>query len=168
MYAGDLAEPRKGVPLLVEAATLLRRDVPDLQLWLLGQGDASGATSGAPEGLVTRCELVDDDALRAAYAQAWVTVLPSTAESFGMTVVESLASGTPAVVRDDGGGPPEIVCSDDIGRRSGGSAEELARACGEALELASVPATAARCRDRARDFDWDASVVPALLEVYAA
>jgi glycosyltransferase involved in cell wall biosynthesis len=166
LYSGALAESRKGVALLVAAAARLRSEVPDLQLWLLGQGDASAALAGAPEGLVTRCELVDDATLRQAYARAWVTVLPSTAESFGMTVVESLASGTPAVVRADGGGPAEIISSDDLGRRADGTVEGLAAACAEALELAKDTATTERCRERARDFDWDAAVVPALVEVY--
>jgi glycosyltransferase involved in cell wall biosynthesis len=167
LYAGALTEPRKGVPLLVEAAALLRADVPDLQVWLLGPGDASEVLAAAPAGLVTRCELADDTTLREAYARAWVTVLPSTAESFGMTVVESLASGTPAVVRADGGGPAEIVTSAEVGRLAGPTAAELAEACGEALELAADPRTTELCRERARDFDWDAAVVPALAQVYA-
>lgn len=167
LYAGSLTESRKGVGLLVEAATLLRAQLPDLQLWLLGPGDPAGVLAGAPDGLVTRCALADDETLRDAYARAWATALPSTAESFGMTVVESFASGTPAVVRADSGGPAEIVDSEDIGRLSGGTAEELAIACGEALELATDPGTAGRCRERARDFDWDHAVVPALTELYA-
>jgi phosphatidylinositol alpha-mannosyltransferase len=167
LYAGALTESRKGVSLLVDAAGLLRAQVPDLQLWLLGPGDPSALLAAAPAGLVTRCELADDATLREAYARAWVTVLPSTAESFGMTVVESLASGTPAVVRADGGGPAEIVSSPEIGRLSGASPTELAKACGEALELAADPRTPERCRERARDFDWDAAVVPALTLVYA-
>ncbi|HUR51588.1 MAG TPA: glycosyltransferase family 4 protein [Mycobacteriales bacterium] len=168
LYAGDLAEQRKGVQPLVEAAAELRTQVPELQLWLLGPGDPARAMAAAPEGLVTRCELVDDVTLREAYARAWVTVLPSVAESFGMTVVESLASGTPAVVRADGGGPAEIVSSPDVGRLAGPEVADLAAACAEALELAGRPGTPAACRERARDFDWDAAVVPAMTAVYAA
>jgi phosphatidylinositol alpha-mannosyltransferase len=167
LYAGSLVESRKGVGLLLEAAALLRKELPELQLWLLGPGSPDEVLKAAPDGLVTRCRLVDDDELRDAYARAWVTVLPSTAESFGMTVVESLASGTPAVVRADGGGPAEIVDRREIGRLSGPTPPELAEALGEALELARRPGTTAACRDRARDFDWDAAVVPALTAVYA-
>ncbi|MDP9181232.1 MAG: glycosyltransferase family 4 protein, partial [Actinomycetota bacterium] len=161
LYAGALTESRKNVPLLLEAAQLLREDEPDLQVWLLGSGDASQLLAAVPEGLVTRCGPVDDVELRAAYAAAWVTVLASTAESFGMTVVESLASGTPVVVRADGGGPAEIVSSEEVGRRAGPSALELAGACAEALELARRPGTAQRCRERASEFDWDSAVIPA-------
>ena len=170
LYAGSLTEPRKEVALLLAAAALLRADHEDLEVWLAGQGDVHTLLAAAPaaaKAAVTRCGELPDAELRAAYARAWVTVLPSTAESFGMTVVESLASGTPAVVRADGGGPAEIVDDDALGRRSGGTPEELARACAEALELARRPGTAAACRERARAYDWDAAVVPALEQVYA-
>jgi glycosyltransferase involved in cell wall biosynthesis len=167
LYAGDLGVPRKGVPLLLEAAALLRDQHPDLQVWLLGPGDPGPALAAAPHELVPRCGRADDETLRDAYARAWVTALPSVAESFGMTVAESLASGTPAVVRADGGGPAEIVSSPEIGRLSGPTAAELATALGEALELAGRPGTPDACRERARDFDWDLAVVPALTAVYA-
>lgn len=163
LYAGSLTESRKGLGLLLEAAALLRREVPGLQLWLLGQG---APPAGLDRDLVTRCELVGSAELRHAYATAWATVLPSTAESFGMTLVESLASGTPVVARVDGGGPAEIVDSDDVGRLAGPSADSLARACAEVLELAGRASTAAACREHARRYDWDEVVVPALLEVY--
>jgi glycosyltransferase involved in cell wall biosynthesis len=164
LYAGSLVESRKGVGLLLEAAAELRRQVPALQVWLLGQGTAPTSVDTA---LVTRCGPLDDAALRDAYASAWVTVLPSTAESFGMTLVESLASGTPVVARRDGGGPAEIVDAPEVGRLAEPTAEGLAVACGEALELAALPGTATACRDHARRYDWDEAVVPALLEVYA-
>lgn len=163
LYAGSLTESRKGVGQLLEAAALLRRSTPSLQLWLLGPGTPPYPLD--PE-LVTRCELADDATLRAAYAAAWATVLPSTAESFGMTVVESMASGTPAVVRADGGGSAEIVDSDDVGRRSGPTAQDLAEACSAALDLAQRPGTVAATRAHALRYDWDAAVVPKLLEVY--
>lgn len=163
LYAGSLTESRKGVGLLLEAAALLRATLPGLQVWLLGPGTPPHELD--PE-LVTRHGLVDDATLREAYASAWVTVLPSHAESFGMTVVESLASGTPVVVRSDSGGPAEIV-TDGVGVLSGRTAEQLAEACTEALDLALRSGTAEACRERARDYDWDTAVVPQLLEVYA-
>jgi phosphatidylinositol alpha-mannosyltransferase len=167
LYAGSLTESRKGVGLLLEAAALLQRRLPRLQVWLLGPGTPPFVLD---PGLVTRCELADDATLRAAYASAWVTVLPSTAESFGMTVVESLASGSPVVVRADGGGSAEIVRAaggQDVGRLSGPTAEDLAAACAEALDLAQAPGIVAAARSHAMRYDWDTAVVPKLLEVYA-
>jgi phosphatidylinositol alpha-mannosyltransferase len=163
LYSGSLTESRKGVGLLLEAAAALRTQVPDLQVWLAGPGSLE-IDGDVDRDLVTRCGLLDDTALREAYARAWVTVLPSTAESFGMTVVESLASGTPAVVLKSGGGPAEIVTP---GTGVLADPEHLTEALGEALELSRRPGTVAACRDRARAFDWDTAVVPALLAVYA-
>jgi glycosyltransferase involved in cell wall biosynthesis len=170
LYAGSLVEPRKGLPLLLAAVDLLLAEHPDLDVWLLGPGDPAAVLATAPaaaRAAVSACRLATDDELRSAYAQAWVTVLPSHAESFGMTVVESLACGTPAVVLADGGGPAEIIDDDRIGRRAADSPQDLARACAEALELATRPATAAACRERAAHYDWDGAVVPALERVYA-
>jgi phosphatidylinositol alpha-mannosyltransferase len=169
VYAGSLVEERKGLPLLLEAVALLRASEPDLELWLLGQGDPAPLLAAAPAAArdaVTRCGPLADEELRSAYARAWATVLPSRAESFGMTVVESLASGTPAVVLADGGGPAEIIDRPEIGRCAVTTAAGLAEACAEAIELSRHAGTAAACRVRAMDFDWDAAVVPALLRVY--
>lgn len=159
LYSGSLTESRKGVSLLLAAARELRTQVPDLQVWLAGPGRLD-----VDSDLVTRCGLLDDASLRAAYARAWVTVLPSTAESFGMTVVESMASGTPAVVLKGGGGPAEIV-TPDTGVLA--DATQLVDGLADGLELSRRPTTVAACRDRARDFDWDAAVVPQLLALYA-
>lgn len=158
LYAGSLTESRKGVGLLLAAAAALRTRVPDLQVWLAGPGEVT-----VDPDLVTRCGLLDDAALREAYARAWVTVLPSRAESFGMTVVESMASGTPAVVLRDGGGPAEVVVP---GTGVLADADALADALEQALDLAQRPGTVGACVARARDFDWDTAVVPRLLELY--
>lgn len=169
LYAGSLTETRKGLPLLLAALALLRQEIDDVELWLLGQGDASAVLGAAPVGAraaVTRCGPVPDGELRDAYARAWVTVLPSTAESFGMTVVESWASGTPAVVLTGSGGPAELVDDDRLGRRADATPDGLARACTEAFALASDPTTAAACRARAEAYDWDGAVVPALVDIY--
>ncbi len=171
LYSGSLAEPRKNVALLLEAVGLMRAAGHDVEVWLLGPGDARPLVDAAPVSArpaVTRCGQVDDDELRECYARAWVTVLPSHAESFGMAVVESLASGTPAVVLADSGGPAEIVGDDRIGRRCDATPASLMAACLAALELAVRPETADACRARAADFDWDGAVVPRLRELYRA
>src|SRR4051794_11705189 len=169
LYAGSLVEERKGLPLLLEAVALLRASGPELDLWLCGQGDARPLLDAAPPAgrvAVTRCGPLSDEELRTAYAQAWVTVLPSRAESFGMTVVESMASGTPAVVLTDGGGPAEIVDSPAGGRRAGAPPEARAGGCAGALELAQQRGRVDACGARAREFDGDIAVVPAMEGVY--
>lgn len=169
LYAGSLTEPRKNVPAFLAAAARLAASGTDLEVWLHGPGDPGAvlAAAGPAANLVTRCEPLRPAELARAYAAAWVTVLPSVAESFGMVVIESLASGTPVVVRADSGGPAEVVVDDRIGRCASGEVDSLADACSRALELATRPSTAEACRAHAEPYDWDRHVVPALLDVYA-
>ncbi len=169
VYAGSLTELRKNVALLLDAVARLRTDVADLELWLCGPGDASELLAAAPAAAreaVTFTGLVDPGELADRYARAWVTALPSHAESFGMVVVESFACGTPAVVLEASGGPTGIV-TDDTGVAVTDTAEGLADGLRAGLELARTDGTVGACRARAADFDWDTAVVPRLEEVYA-
>ena len=155
LYVGDLSEPRKGVRSLIDAVAGL----PGVALWLVGPGTAPGPAQ--------RCFLADPAELPALYRQAWVTVLPSTAEAFGMALIESLACGTPVVARADGGGPADIV-TPGTGVLCDAAPGALAAAVTQALELAAAPSTAAACRSRGELFDWRRVVVPRLEALYAS
>ena len=138
--AADAREPRKRVPLLVEAFARVRREHPRARLML----DAR-TTGGA--------HAVDMSDLPSLYRQAWVSVLPSWGEAFGLVLAEALACGTP-VVGADAGGIPEVLGGDErVGRRfAGDDPAALAAALLETIELARDPATAAACRTRAEAF----------------
>ncbi|MEJ7784165.1 MAG: glycosyltransferase family 4 protein [Solirubrobacteraceae bacterium] len=154
--AADLGEPRKNVGLLVEAFARVRRDRPDVRLVLSRPRSAVAAEAfvGDAPG-VELTDLDDRAALARAYGEAWVSVLASTGEAFGLVLVEALSCGTP-VVATRAGGMAEIVDRPEIGRLFGpGDEAGLARALAEALELAEDPATRAACRTRAEDFSTD-------------
>jgi len=169
LFPGSLSEPRKNAQLFLEAVSLLAARGVAVDVWLAGPGDLPAQLSPAAEaglGRVTLRRMLDLTALRDAYAAAWVTVLPSASEVFGLVVLESLASGTPAVVLDDGMGPALLVDS-AVGRRCAAKADALADACVETIELAREAATGDACRARAERYDWDRAIVPRLLDVYA-
>jgi glycosyltransferase involved in cell wall biosynthesis len=156
LCAAAVGTPAKRVPLLVRAFEHVRRERPDARLLLSRPPDVAVAEPLLGPGV----ELVDLDdraVLADAYRRAWLSVLPSIGEAFGLVLVEALACGTP-VVATRVGGMAEIVDRDTIGRLFDGDGDgerELARAVLEALELSGDSATAAACRARAEDFSTE-------------
>jgi len=163
----DLTEPRKRVQLLVDAFTIVRRQRPGAQLVLSKPVDPDVAARFAREHPEVHLRGVDArEDLARAYSEAWVSVLPSFGEAFGLVLAEALACGTP-VVATNSGGMREVADSDAISRLfDGDRPEDLAKALLEAFELAEDPRTAGACRERARQFSSD-RCVERHLELYA-
>jgi glycogen(starch) synthase len=105
---------RMGLENLVDAAVVLGRDVPGVQILIAGRGSQSSELQGRieREGLHDTVRLlgfIPDEDLPLAYRAADLTVVPSVAlEGFGLVAAESLAAGTPAMVTPIGG-LPELV-----------------------------------------------------------
>ena len=87
------------------------------------------------------------EALAAAYAAADVFVFPSRTDTFGLVLLEALASGLP-IAAYPVMGPLDVVGNSDCGVLD----EDLGRAAVAAL---SIPRQ--RCRDYALGFSWTAS-----------
>jgi glycosyltransferase involved in cell wall biosynthesis len=148
----DPTEPRKHVPLLIEAFALVRREVADAEL-VLSRPPNPRSLGKAPG--VRWADLDDRDVLARAYAEAWVTALPSRSEAFGLVLVEALACGTPVVGYADGA-IPEVIASRSYGRLFDRLAPApLADALLDALQLHDDPEIATRCRARAAEFSTD-------------
>lgn len=169
LYSGALDVPRKGLADLLGAMALVVEREPDAMLWLSGPGDPSEVLHGAPSAARKRTEVLDLGApkeVRDRYAEAWVTVLPSMHDSFGMVCVESLACGTPIVVTDHGA-PQELVApglTGEICRAQ--DPGDLAAAVLRALALGRRPETVEACRDAAAPFDWRTGLAPRFERYY--
>ena len=146
-------DPRKRVGLLVSAFQIVRRERPDARLVLSRPRDHRFAARVLAAGPAIELRSFEDSAtLCHAYRNAWVSVLPSYGEAFGLTLLEALACGRPVVASNEGA-LPEVVDREEIGRLFDGSDERaLAAALLDALELAEDASTAAACRSRAEDF----------------
>jgi phosphatidyl-myo-inositol alpha-mannosyltransferase len=150
--AADAGEPRKRVALLVEAFRKVRQARPGARL-VLSRPRGSMAASLLDEPDVELRDVDDERALAAAYREAWVSVLPSYSEAFGLVLVESLASGTP-VVGSERDAIPEIIDRPEVGATFSEDGS-LAGALLHALELSQDPATPAACRARAEEYSTE-------------
>lgn len=157
LFPADASDPRKGLGAALTALDLLLDRRPDARLLVAGPGDPGPALVAASDRARAATDVLgagelDDVAGR--YRAATVTVLPSRYEAFGLVLVESLSSGTPAVALAEGG-PREILDDPATGRTvPGGDAAALAAALEQAAALAADPATPARCAAHARRWDW--------------
>ena len=143
LCAADPGDPRKRVALLRDAFRLVREERPTARLVL----PEAAAPGEGIEPTVLDGGTGDPARMAARYREAWVSVLPSVDEAFGLVLVESLACGTP-VVGTRSGAIPEIVDGPEVGRLfDGDDPRALARALLEALELAGGDAPERRAQD---------------------
>ena len=104
LFLGRLDEDRKGLAVLLEALPELVRRVPEVRLRVAGPGDARLVRELVPTALRDRVELlglVPEADKPATYAGATVYCAPNThGESFGIVLLEAMATGTPVVASD--------------------------------------------------------------------
>jgi glycosyltransferase involved in cell wall biosynthesis len=171
LYLGRL-HVKKGVDRLLRAWTALASERPDWCLWIAGPDDggherelrALAASLRTPR--VTFAGPVYGDEKRALYRRAALHVLPSHSENFGMTVAESLASGTPVIATR--ATPWSGLVREGCGFWIELGVEPLVQALGEAtrLERAQLLRLGARGRDwMQRDFSWN-RVAREMADVY--
>ena len=156
--------PQKRVDLLIGALPELLRRHPDIRLDVGGAGEELGALRELAARLgVTRAVTfhgrVSEEHKQELLARAWLTVVPSVAEGWGLAVIEANELGTPAVAYDVPG------LRDAVRHGVNGwllpTETPLAQGIGEALDELGEPAArerkAARCRAWADRFSWDRS-----------
>jgi glycosyltransferase involved in cell wall biosynthesis len=158
LFVGTL-EPRKNVPLLLDAFALVRQHL-DAQLLLVGRRGwldepiyAAHARSGVGDAARFLGALGETD-LAVLYSHAGVFVLPSLYEGFGLSVLEAMACGAP-VVCSDAGPLPEVAGPAAMLLKP----EDPARWAGAILEVLTRASVAAELRQRgltrAGEFSWE-------------
>ncbi|HVE63567.1 MAG TPA: glycosyltransferase family 4 protein [Mycobacteriales bacterium] len=167
-FLGRIDEPRKGLPVLLEAFGPLAAAHPGLRLLVAGPGDVDEVRADLPGPWAHRVELLGlvSEADKARFFRSVdIYCAPNIGgESFGIVLLEAMAAGAPVVASDleafrvtlDGAGA--LVAPDDPGALAG------------VLDaLLSDPARraqhAAAGRDVVRRYDWP-TVTRQLVEVY--
>lgn len=100
LFVGQWTDKRKGLPVLLEAFARLKARKIDVTLDVIGQGDPRIPTPSLTNG-VTFHGRVSEQELRRRFRECDIFVAPSTGrESFGIVLVEAMASGRPVVCSD--------------------------------------------------------------------
>jgi phosphatidylinositol alpha-mannosyltransferase len=170
-FLGRFDEPRKGMPVLLDALRALAPVRPDLRVLVVGRGDV-GALRRAAGRVADRLDVlgsVDDATKAAALRSVDVFCAPNLGgESFGIVLAEAMAAGAPVLASD----------LDAFRAVLGGSRAGVLFPTGDASALAATlpallddpplrSAMSAAGRLRAADFGWPA-VAGSVVRVYRA
>jgi len=172
LFLGRIDEPRKGLQVLLEALPAIAERHPAVRLLVAGPGDVDEFRGALPAEVAARVEflgLVSEEVKARAFVSADVYVAPNTGgESFGIVLLEAMASGTPVLASDieafrrvvDGGRAGATFVNEDPA--------DLARVAVSLLDDAEERVRLGReGLLRAEEFDWE-TVAKRVVEVYDA
>ncbi|MFE4372915.1 glycosyltransferase family 4 protein [Streptomyces sp. NPDC056835] len=169
-FIGRIDEPRKGLPVLMNALPKILAVYPETRLLVAGRGDEKEAVESLPKEMRERVEflgMVSDEDKARLLRSVDLYVAPNTGgESFGIILVEALSAGAAVLASDldafaqvlDQGAAGELFTNED--------ADALA---GAAVRLLGDAGRRAELRERGsahvRRFDWS-TVGADILAVY--
>jgi len=165
LLAVGTLEPRKNIPVLLDAFRRLLADGRKLELVLVGrQGWADTLPLAELAAHVRLAGAIPDSELAEMYSGAACFVLPSLYEGFGLCLAEAMAAGAPAVASDI----PALreLAADTIRYARPESSSEFAEAIRAAIDRREeTVALSERARERARRYSWDTCAAETL-EIY--
>jgi len=160
VLAVGTVEPRKDLPVLVQAFDLIADNDAEVRLVLAGPdgwgADAlSEAIAASPHrSRIVRTGWVDDRRRRALVQHAAVYAYPSRYEGFGLPPLEAMAAGTPVVASSAGALPEVLGTGAEL--VPPGDVAALAVALGRVLDDEAFAASlVSRGHQKALDYSWD-------------
>jgi len=170
VFFGRVDESRKGLTVLLQALPKIRETFPEVKLLIAGPGDCEDLLDDLADedrAMITQLGLVDEIDKPNVYASGTIYVAPNTGgESFGIVLLEAMASGTPVIASDlpafrrvlQDGECGKLFFNED--------SESLAQAVIDLLnDSAQRDSLRAAGLTRVREFDWDI-VADEVIEVY--
>jgi glycosyltransferase involved in cell wall biosynthesis len=155
VYAGRLKKAKRP-DHAVKAFEIVRRAVPNAELWIIGDGYfRDKLMTIACEGARFFGSLSNEER-RNLIKKAWVLVNPSVREGFGLSVVEANALGVPCVAYDVAGLRDSIIEGETGLLVKSGDVEALAEAV---VQVLTSDALRIKLSEKAlaysRSFSWD-------------
>lgn len=148
-------EPRKNIPLLVEA--FLQADVSDTRLLVVGAPDLKFDYKAPDNGRIAIRSEITDEELIGLYRTAGLFVYPSSAEGFGLPLLDATLFGLP-VIASNKTALPEVAAglAWHFDPDSPGAVQRLAARIRDHFSGAPLRSpTQAERRAQARRFSWD-------------
>jgi glycosyltransferase involved in cell wall biosynthesis len=155
--------PHKRIEMALRTTARLRDTHPGLHLDVVGHGWWQDELLAAARALdvmdsVTFTGYVDEPAKDRLLGTAWVSLVPSLKEGWGLTVMEAAAHGTPSVAFRHAGGVAESVV-DGVTGLLADDEEGFVRAVDRLLADRQLRERLGRAaQERATEFTWDAAV----------
>jgi phosphatidylinositol alpha-mannosyltransferase len=149
-------DPRNGLPVLIDAFKRLRARGTSARLVVVGDGPLRSRYLALADGRddITFLGHVDDG-LERYYAHAAVYACPATLGSFGITLLEAMACGTPIVCYDTPGFRGVVEHEEQALMTPPGDVQAFADALARVLEDDALRARMGRAgRMRASAFAW--------------
>jgi glycosyltransferase involved in cell wall biosynthesis len=148
--------PQKRVDLLMEALAPVQRDLPGLELVVVGHGPDEARLRSLAPAWVTFAGRVDDAELLRRYREAWVVASASVAEGWNMTLTEGGACGTPSVASRIAGHADAVI--DGVTGLLADGRDQLSSALRQVLlDGALRDRLGEAARLHAAKFTWDAA-----------
>lgn len=123
LFVGE-PEPRKGLPLLLEALTRLPEQLrAELEVVVVGASGEYGMPPIPNSIRLRNAGWVEDKVLATLYRGAAALIYPSEYEGFGLPIIEAMAAGAP------------VIAADTKSSREAGGQAALYAACGNAAAL---------------------------------
>lgn len=165
VYAGRLSHEKNPRAVIGAVRELMTSGVA-VRLDVYGDGPEHTALRRLARGLPVdfHGHVSDRGALARALSAADVAFAPSVAETFGLSILEAMASGTP-VITSVTGGAPELLAP-GAGVAVAATPAGLADGVREVLSW-PVAWRRAAARERAEQFPWS-STIDAMLELHAS
>jgi glycosyltransferase involved in cell wall biosynthesis len=154
--------PHKQIEHAITCTARLRDEFPDLRLVVMGSGwwhdelVRHAEAMGVADRVVFTGH-VDDLAKHRELARAWVHLLPSLKEGWGLSIVEAATHGTPSVAYYSAGGVRESIQDGVTGLLAVDLDDLVAQTRSLLLDEPLRGSLGTKAETRSHDFGWDAT-----------